>query len=189
MTSDSFIKLIKRLRAGDEQAWTELVRDYGSVVLQVARSRLGEKNMTAILDEEDVRQSVLRSLFLRMADGQYAFREPRQLVALLSVMAKNKSINRIKSEDRRPHIELPTELPALECHSPEHVSSVQERLDRILAQLTEGERQIFHLRAAGHSWQEIACEVGSNVDALRKRLRRCLERAGAAQALINWNDS
>ena len=65
---------------------------------------------------------------------------------------------------------------------------MKDRLERILEQLTESERRIFHLRSEGHTWNEIAVEVGSNVDALRKRLRRCLERAGAAQELIDWND-
>jgi RNA polymerase sigma factor (sigma-70 family) len=188
MTSDTFITLIKRLRAGEEQAWSELARDYGAVVLQVARSRLGEKNLTAILDEEDVRQSVLRSLFLRMADGQYTLREPRQLVALLSVMARNKSINRIKSESRRAHAELPSEWPAPDVSSPVHISSMKERLECILRQLTDVERRIFHLRTAGYSWNEISSEVGLTADAIRKRLRRCLKRAGA-QELIDWTDS
>lgn len=172
----TFLSLIAQLRAGDETAWTHLVRDYGSVIVRVARTRLGDPRVSGLLDAEDIRQSVLRSLFLRMSNGQFELSEPKQLVSLLSVMARNKSINHLKSERRRPKAELSDEVRTmLRVRSADDIAAQKDELEATTRQMSPHERRLLEMRQGGYSWDEIGLATGKSPDAERKRLRRALQ--------------
>src|SRR5689334_8009854 len=66
-----FRKLIRRVRAGDQDAATELVRQYEPAIRRVVRVRLTDTRLRAALDSMDVCQSVLATFFVRAALGQY----------------------------------------------------------------------------------------------------------------------
>ncbi len=87
---DEFEDLIRRVRAGDTDAATALVRQYESAVRIVARARLFDPDMCRQFDSMDICQSVLASFFVRVAAGQFELHRPAQLVALLTKMAQNK---------------------------------------------------------------------------------------------------
>src|SRR3989442_13644649 len=86
----SFAELMSRVRAGDQDAATELVRRYEPAIRRAVRFRLGDTRMAAVLDSMDVCQSVLASFFVRAASGQYEVDQPEQLQKLLVAMARNK---------------------------------------------------------------------------------------------------
>ena len=60
--------------------------------------------------------------------------------------------------------------------SPSRRASARELLQQVHDHLTPEERRLAELRAAGHEWGEIAAELGGNVEALRKRLARAIDR-------------
>jgi RNA polymerase sigma-70 factor (ECF subfamily) len=83
----AFEDLIRRVRAGDTDAATALVRQYESAVRVAVRARLFDPDMGRQFDSMDICQSVLKSFFVRVAAGQFELHTPSQLVALLTKMA------------------------------------------------------------------------------------------------------
>ena len=79
---DPFQDLIGRVRAGDQAAAVDLVRQYEATVRRVVRFRLVDARLGAVLDSMDVCQSVMGSFFVRVAAGQYDLRRPDDLITL-----------------------------------------------------------------------------------------------------------
>src|SRR5262245_52196884 len=96
-----FEELLQRVRGGDPDAATELVRQYESAIRVAVRTRLSDPKLRRQFDSMDVCQSVLASFFLRAVAGQYNLRDPAQLVALLTKMAQNKLAMRARHEYRQ----------------------------------------------------------------------------------------
>src|SRR4051812_3091503 len=90
MSADGFADFLARVRAGDEQAASELVRQYEPLIRREIRLRLTDPTVTRVHDDEDVCQSVLASFFVRATLGQYDLNDPNQLRLLLLSMARNK---------------------------------------------------------------------------------------------------
>ena len=88
--SSSFADFICRIRAGDEQAAVELVREYEPLIRREVRLRLHDPNLYRVFDSMDICQSVLASFFLRAASGQYDLDQPADLVKLLVGITRNK---------------------------------------------------------------------------------------------------
>jgi len=72
-----FADLLKRVRGGDSDAASELVRIYESAIRVAVRTRLSDPKLRRQFDSMDVCQSVLASFFLRAAAGQYDLHDPR----------------------------------------------------------------------------------------------------------------
>ena len=72
----TFADFVGRIRAGDEQAATDLVRRYEPMIRVMVRARLGDRRLRRVLDSMDVCQSVLASFFVRTAAGQYDLEGP-----------------------------------------------------------------------------------------------------------------
>src|SRR5438309_5020181 len=85
-----FEELIRQVRAGDQDAASELVRRYEPAIRRAIHFRLGDAHLGGMLDSMDICQSVLASFFLRAATGQYELKTPDQLLRLLATMARNK---------------------------------------------------------------------------------------------------
>src|SRR5262249_8797908 len=67
----SFEDLIRRVRAGDQDAATELVRRYEDSIRRAVRFRLADTRLVRVLDSMDICQSVFASFFVRTAAGQF----------------------------------------------------------------------------------------------------------------------
>src|SRR5580704_2314877 len=91
-----FQVLLRRVRAGDAQAATELVRRYEPAIRRAARVRLVDTRLNRLLDSTDICQSVLASFFVRVGLGQYELETPEQLLKLLATMTRNKLANQVK---------------------------------------------------------------------------------------------
>src|SRR5262245_23551268 len=106
MSADpSFSELIRKLRAGDQDAAAELVRRFEPTIKRVIRFRLADTRLSQALDSMDVCQSVLASFFVRAAAGEYELDAPDQLVRLLVTMARNKLASQARKAQaqRRDH--------------------------------------------------------------------------------------
>src|SRR6516225_780589 len=95
--NDDFQALLGRVRAGDADAATELVRRYEPAIRRAARVRLLDTRLNRLLDSMDICQSVMASFFVRAALGQYELETPAQLLKLLATMTRNKLANQVKS--------------------------------------------------------------------------------------------
>ena len=191
--SEDFASLIRRVRAGDEQAAAELVRRYEPAIRRAARVRMVDTRLNRLFDSMDICQSVLGSFFVRTALGQFELETPDQLLKLLATMARNKLANQLKlhgtgkrdfrraegNEGRLGDDELaPRRLENLAGPgaSPSSEVAVRDLLDEARRRLSADELQLLDRRQQGREWKEIAAELGSTPDALRQRLTRAVDR-------------
>jgi RNA polymerase sigma-70 factor (ECF subfamily) len=186
---DSFADFIRRIRAGDGEAATELVRRYEPLVRREVRLHLEDRRLGRVFDADDVCQSVLASFFVRASAGQYDLGQPDQLLRLLVRMARNKlaSAARRQTRQRRDHRRL-AGADALDAAAgseptPSRVIASRELLDRFRGLLNPEERMIADLRADGRAWSEVAEQLGGTRQARRMQLARAVERAAGELGL------
>jgi RNA polymerase sigma-70 factor (ECF subfamily) len=178
------VDFVRRIRAGDEQAATELVRRFEPLIRREVRMRLGDDRLHRAFDSIDVSQSVLAYFLSRAGSGEYELNQPDQLARLLVTMARNRLISRARSERRlvRDIGRLSIEPGVLERvvdarPSPSEIFLRKEELESLKASLSAEEGQIFELRSQGLSWDEVAGRLGGSGPARRMQFSRGLERA------------
>lgn len=189
----SFQDLIRRVRAGDNEAATELVRQYEPEIRREIRVRLTDPRLRRVVDSMDICQSVLGNFFARAALGQFELDEPGQLLKLLVKMARNRLTDWARQQhaerrDQRREVSLDTEIqagsePLATGPSPSQVVAGRELLEQVRARLSDEERRIAEQRAAGRDWTQIAADLGGTGESLRKRLARALDRVAAELGL------
>jgi hypothetical protein len=181
-TSD-FRSLIRRVRAGDQDAAAELVRDYESHVRRAARMNMRDARLRRSFDSTDISQSVLASFFVRAALGQYELDRPDQLVRLLAGMARNKlaTVARkaaVTLRDDRDVQTIPCDHARAAHRAPDLCEGLVGRdlIEEVRNRLTEEERRLSDQRVDGRDWAAIAEDLGGRPDALRMKLTRALKR-------------
>jgi RNA polymerase sigma-70 factor (ECF subfamily) len=183
---DTFAEFLSRIRSGDAQAAGELVRDYESAVRVVIRARLTDPALRRVFDTADFCQSVFKSFFVRAAAGEFDLHDPAQLVALLARMARNKLASQVRFQHRQRRdarqvadagAERLDEVEGGEP-TPSRVVAAREQLQALYALLSEEERLLAGRRGDGHTWVEIAAELGGTPQARRKQLARAIRRIG-----------
>jgi RNA polymerase sigma-70 factor (ECF subfamily) len=185
----SFAELIGRVRAGDDQAAADLVRQYEPLIRREVRLQLEDQRLRRVFDSLDVCQSVLASFFVRAAVGQYDLQDPSQLVRLLVKMTRNKvaAAARHQHRQRRDNRRLAGDNDlagvAAADTTPSEQVAVREVLERFRAGLSDEEKQLADLRAAGANWEEIAAQLGGTATARRMQLARAVERIAGALGL------
>jgi len=137
MTDDNFQNLIRRVRAGEEQAAQELVRDYEPYIRRAVRLQLNDRRVRRVCDSIDVCQAVLASFFTRAAKGRFDLETPGDLVKLLAAMARNKASKQVRGQraEGRDVARLTAEpvqnlQVAHDDPSPSHQASVREIVDK-----------------------------------------------------------
>jgi RNA polymerase sigma factor (sigma-70 family) len=174
-----FRDLIRRIRSGDEDAATELVRQYEPEIRRAVRLRLNNPRLGRVLDSMDVCQSVMGRFFVGAAAGQFELDHPGQLLRLLITMAKNRVIDHARKPANRPDSfgadDREYQVPG-RGDTPSVTIAHKELLSEMRRRLTPEERQLSELRAAGHDWAGIAAQLGGSPDTLRKRLERAMDR-------------
>ncbi|MCI0462326.1 MAG: ECF-type sigma factor [Gemmataceae bacterium] len=102
MTAEGFAEFLRRIRAGDESAAAELVRQYEPLLRREIRMRLTDPTLHRLVSASDICQSVLLSFFVRAAAGQYELERPEDLRQLLVRMAQNKIADQARRLSSRP---------------------------------------------------------------------------------------
>lgn len=175
----AFRELIKRIRTGDEQAATELVRQYEPEIRRAVRMRLNDPKLGRTLDSIDICQSVMGRFFVGVTAGQFELEHPGQLLRLLVTMAKNRVIDHARKPANRPESFGSGEREyqvAGRDDSPSVVVSQKELLSEMRKRLTPEEYQLSEMRKSGLDWATIAKKTGGTPDALRKKLERAMDR-------------
>jgi RNA polymerase sigma-70 factor (ECF subfamily) len=175
---------MRRIRAGDEQAAAELVRQFEPLIRREVRYQLRDRRLYRLFDSMDICQSVLASFFVRTAAGQYDLDSQEQLVQLLVSMAHNKLASAARRQYRRRRDSRrvdPGGAGQLEHvrdrgASPSDLVAGQELLQRFRQSLSNEERAIAELRGQGVAWADIAARLGGTVEARRSQLSRAIDR-------------
>jgi RNA polymerase sigma-70 factor (ECF subfamily) len=179
----SFEDLIRRVRAGDQDAATELVRRYEDSIRRAVRFRLADTRLVRVLDSMDICQSVFASFFVRTAAGQFDIEKPEQLLKLLVAIARNKLAKQVSNQQRQCRDyrrvqggEMDDDQFVADDATPSQIIAGEELLRKADRLLTEEERKLRELRKEGHDWAAIADQLGSSPEALRKKLARAMDR-------------
>jgi RNA polymerase sigma-70 factor (ECF subfamily) len=171
--------LIARLKAGDQDAFEEVVRTLGGRMLAVARR---------FLPDDDAARDAVQDAFVSAFRGIQRFDGNAQLATWLHRIVVNAALMRIRSRQRRPEQSIEPLLPVFseDGHHAEPVVSWSESGDRILerketralvrtaiAELPEAHRVVLLMRdIEGRSTREAADAFGISENALKLRLHR-----------------
>jgi RNA polymerase sigma factor (sigma-70 family) len=170
-TSDA--SLLRRLKAGEEDAATDLYQRYAARLLNLAAAQTSS-DLKQRVDPEDIVQSVFRTFFRRASLGEYVVPDGDELWKLFLVIALNKiravgGYHKAAKRDVRQTTggETSTSDAAV---TPDDVAyrTLQLTIDELLAPLPGVQQEIIRLRIDGHEVAEIAGKVG--------RAKRSVER-------------
>jgi RNA polymerase sigma-70 factor (ECF subfamily) len=171
--------LVARLKAGEEAAFEEMVRNLGGRMLAVARRMLR--------DEEAARDTVQEAM-LSAVRGLKNFDGHSRLSTWLHRIVVNAALMRIRARQRKPEMSIEPLLPrfAEDGHHAEAVTSWADSAEQLierqetqamvraaLAELPESYRVIVMMRDIdGMSTEEAAAAFGITENALKLRLHR-----------------
>lgn len=173
------VALVARLRAGDEEAFEEVVRAYSGRLLAVTRRILGS--------DEDARDAV-QDAFLNAFRSVDRFEGSAKLSTWLHRIAVNASLMKLRTRKRKPEQSIETLLPNFQedGHHAERFASWDEPVDqamarretrglvrRLIDQLPDSYRTVLVLRdIEGLDTEEAARMLGLTPNAAKIRLHR-----------------
>jgi RNA polymerase sigma-70 factor (ECF subfamily) len=164
--------LLRRFRAGDEEAVRELYRRHGGAVATVARSFVGDRELVA---------DVVQQTFLQAWRKASTFDEARPFAPWLYAIARRASIDVLRRErrpttgDHEPEVDVAIAGPSLERTWEIH----QVRL--AIDALPDDEREVVRLsHLVGLSHPEIASRLQIPVGTVKSRSGRAHKRLAAA---------
>lgn len=170
-TTDS--SLMRRFRAGEEDAATALYTRYAARLLDLAAAK-ASPDLRQRVDPEDIVQSVFRTFFRRAALGEYEVPDGEELWKLFLVIGLNKiravaGYHKAAKRDVRQTAGgeiVETAAPGV----PDDIArrTLELTIDELLAPLPDTHREIVRLRTDGFEVAEIATRVG--------RAKRSVER-------------
>jgi RNA polymerase sigma-70 factor (ECF subfamily) len=185
-TDDEFHGLMQRVMKGSEEAARELFREYGPYLIVAIRRHL-TKRMRSKFDSLDFAQDVWASFFAESRDLR-AFTSPKELVAFLGKLARNKIVDARRhrlTQKRASSKEMSLDDSVRVDRSgiagseptPSQIVMRQEEWDAFLGEKPEAYRHIFVLLSEGKSHEEIAAELGLH----RRTVDRIIQRYGPRQ--------
>jgi RNA polymerase sigma factor (sigma-70 family) len=180
--SAEFERLLTSLRAGDSAAVAEIERRFGPFLRAAVRRRLSHR-LRSRFDSLDMVQDVWAS-FLAMPAERLTFQSPEALLAFLSQVAYNRTIDvfRERCETRR---ELEVTRPDAGDKVPDPAGTPSMRLsageewERIIGQFPAGHRVILRRLQEGYDIEEIARMASVSVSTVNRVVRRLKEMTGA----------
>lgn len=167
-------RVLQRLKSGDLAALETTYRLFGDRLLRLSRHLLGCE-----ADAEDAMQEV----FLKVFERAHQFDGRSRFSTWLYRLAINHCLNRLERERRRSGEPLQAgdqESPVDAAPSPlelAHERESKERLERLLARLSDEHRAVLVLREIESlSYEEIAAALEIPVGTVMSRLARARAR-------------
>ncbi len=179
-TASADVDLVRRLKAGDEDAYAIVVRTLGGRMLSVARR---------FLQDEELARDAVQDAFLSAFRSMHAFDGDAQLSTWLHRIVVNAALMKLRTRRRKPEQSIEPMLPAFAedgHHATRPVvpwtdSAEQTLLRResraqvraAIADLPESYRTVLMLRdMEERSTREAADLLGISENALKLRLHR-----------------
>jgi RNA polymerase sigma factor (sigma-70 family) len=160
--------LVARCRAGDDEAWRELVERFSRYVYAIAVQgfRLGQQ------DAEDVFQDVFARVYERLG----SLRDDEAVRPWIAQLTRRVCIDRLRSGARESDAAI-DELP--EVPAEDVLTALEDAFDvhDALAELPENCRQILdRFFARDESYRTIGDTLGLPAGTIASRISRCLDK-------------
>jgi len=166
------MRLVARIRAGDQQAMSELYDRYAGVIYAVALRVLQD---TAAA--EDVLQDVLMQLW-RSPDAFDASRG--SLAAWLAVISRHRAIDRLRRRHPETDLEDCVIASGPDLREEAERSLVIDQVRAVLAEMNPNQRTVLELAFfQGLTHSEIAEKTGEPLGTIKTRIRTGLQRLRA----------
>ena len=180
------VALIRRILAGDEIAFAELVKKYQKPVHTLAWRKIGDFHIA-----EDITQEV----FLKVYQGLRTLKDPHQFSGWLYVITANLCATwlRKKRIQTQPLEDVERTMPQRDAYSRYVVEdrtksaaeSQREAVKKLLAKLKESERTVMALHYLGEmTVEEISRFLGVSASTIKSRLRRARQRLQKEETMI-----
>ena len=160
--------LMRRFRSGEEDAASALYLRYAKRLQQLA-SRQTSTDLSFRVTSDEIVQSVFRTFFRRVSNGQYDAADGDDLWRLFLVIALNKirsaaDFHKAQKRDMRKTKSADPELFDTFANSAtdDDVACTVLKLtvEELLGELPVGHAEMIRLRIAGHTLPEIAEKTG-----------------------------
>lgn len=177
----SLTSLVSRARAGDEEAWRQLVsRVKNAAWKAINRFRMSEPD----------REEVFAATLFRLADNLDTIREPEGLVSWIATTARNEALVLLRSRHRL----VPSELPTLvDTDAEPHERDLErDEVRRVVglafAELGPDCQELLGLLVGEPplSYREVAEILGRPIGSLGATRRRCLQKLRATEPLWSY---
>jgi len=173
--------LLRRFRAGEQDAATELYLRYAQRLLHLAQSKT-PSDLAQRVPPEDIVQSVFRTFFRRAADGNYETPQGEDLWKLLLVI----SLNKIRSQGSF-HRAARRDVGQTRSLEPDQAGSAQREdesalrvleltIEDLLATMPEAHRPMILLRIEGHDVRTISDRTRRSKRSVERVLQTFRER-------------
>jgi RNA polymerase sigma-70 factor (ECF subfamily) len=175
VTDKSLLRRVARTDAVADVAASELYRRYAKRISGLARTRLSNALLGRV-DEDDVVQSVFRSVIEKIRQGVYDVPDENTLWELLAVVTMNKvhSLRKYHSAGRRDvRNTVHWDELNLQGRSITTEDELTLAVAEILEKLPESHRDIVNLRMMGFSVAEIADKTGRSLRSTERILQSC----------------
>ena len=189
---DSFLDMLARLQSADDEAATRLYVRFANRLIALARTRL-DQQLRQKLDPEDVLQSVFRSFFVRLRDGDFDLNNWDSMWSLLVLMTLRKcgrkaeffhgkrrdvraELSTTAAEEEKPDYQAVSRIP-----TPEEAAILAELVEQLLRSLPEHEQPILVLRLQGYTVTEISTQVNRPDRSVERVLQHIRKRMKSLQ--------
>jgi RNA polymerase sigma factor (sigma-70 family) len=185
----SFQQVLDQLRQQDDAAASKVYQRFAQRLIALARTRLDDRLLQRV-DAEDVVQSVFKSVFLRLADGQFVLGDWEGLWALLTAVAVHKCrkwVDYYQAQGRDLNREVAvgpdSSWQVIDREpSPSEALTLKETLEQVLKGLKPSEQEMVTLSLQGYQVAEVSGQLGCTeskvyrvLALVRKRLERMRE--------------
>jgi RNA polymerase sigma-70 factor (ECF subfamily) len=185
----SFEDIVARLRAGQNDAATQVFNRFASRLLALARKQL-DPVLLQKLDPEDVLQSVFRSFFVCNAAGRFGeFQSWDNLWGMLVVLTQRKcgrrmeyfhaacrDIDREVPAERRAAGESASDVGLRDDEpTPSEAAMLTDTVERLMRCLEGRQREVLALSLQGYSPAEISERLGCTERTVYRVLERVKE--------------
>lgn len=172
-------ELVRRWREGDHEAADEL---YGRYIRRMTRiiGRNLSPGQGRRLEPEDIAHSAFRTVFRRLRDGEFHFRDDSDLWKLLVTVSLNKArgssrrnLAQKRTIEREESLSRQTEhaIPLLQKEpSIGDVVAFRETLQLVLSELGSEDAEVLRLRLEGHNQAEMASQLGVTPRTVRRKM-------------------
>lgn len=179
-------EFLDRISHGDPSAAVELDHRYRQRLCRLVQRAL-DSSIRQREDPEDVVQTVLRTYFRRAARGEFQIADSSDLWALLALITRRKILKRAKyhgaaKRETRVEMVLAVDVEGSRDPEPADAAIAAELVEKTLQGLEPRAGEVFQLRLAGCTEQEIATKLSCTRAAVRLQLKRIRERLNQCDA-------